>query len=98
VGVLDARGELPAESGVVLGVQVHLVGGAADPGPHRLIRRVTLEIVFAEDGHLCCDRGLHAGDGRDRRPTAAAVHASIRGAKRGANVGRRQATSGDNQP
>jgi hypothetical protein len=32
------------------------------------------------------------------RATAAAARVSIRGAKRGANAGRRQATPGDNQP
>jgi hypothetical protein len=36
-GVLDARGELLAESASVDGVQVDLVVGASDPGPHRLI-------------------------------------------------------------
>jgi hypothetical protein len=51
VGVLDVRDELPTESGGVLGVPVHLIGSAADPEPHRLIR-ATLEIVFEEDGHL----------------------------------------------
>ena len=38
-GVFDAGDELPAESGVVVGVQVELVVGAADPEPDRLIRR-----------------------------------------------------------
>jgi hypothetical protein len=37
-GVFDVRGELPAESSDVLGVQVDLVAGAADPELDCLIR------------------------------------------------------------
>ena len=48
------RGELLAESAGVLGVQVDLVVGAADPEPHRFLRRATIEIVFEDDGYLRC--------------------------------------------
>jgi hypothetical protein len=44
--VCDERCELPAERGGVAGAQVDLVLRAADPEPHRLIRRASIKIVF----------------------------------------------------
>ena len=45
-GVLDERRELPAERISVHCAQVYLVVGAAEPEPHRLIRRASIEIFF----------------------------------------------------
>ncbi len=70
---------------------------------------IALEVVFQEDDYLRCHRGLHAGDGlpaRHRSPAAAAINRNpsaavrrrFRGAKWGANAGRYQAPSSDNQP
>jgi hypothetical protein len=42
----DERRELSAERRGVAGAQVDLVRRAADPEPHRLIRRALIEIVF----------------------------------------------------
>jgi hypothetical protein len=44
--VVDEGRELPAERGGVLGAQIDLVLGAAQPEPHRLIRRAAIKIVF----------------------------------------------------
>src|SRR5215470_12489954 len=60
---LDEGRELPAERVGVLGAQVDLIVGAAEPEPHRLIRRASVKVVFQCDGNLlghpglpCCDR------------------------------------------
>jgi hypothetical protein len=84
------------------------VVGAADPEPQRLIRWAALEVVFENDGYLGAIvasmpvmgylRGADHLLCRDQAPAAATAPPSIRGAKRGANLGRRQATPGDNQP
>src|SRR5689334_2037522 len=50
--VLDERRELPAERRGVLSAQVDLVVGAAEPEPHRLIRRASINVVFQRDGYL----------------------------------------------
>jgi hypothetical protein len=96
--------------GIRVPAQLDLVVGATDPGPDRLIRRTADEIIVEGDGYLRRRRGVHTGDGLPARwpvtrpavinrnaPAAAGVR-RFRGAKRGANVGRHQATSGDNQP
>src|SRR6266496_6328965 len=53
-GVFDERCDLPAERRGVLGAQVDLVLGAAQPEPHRLIRRTAIKNVFQCDGNLLC--------------------------------------------
>jgi hypothetical protein len=61
-GVLEERGELLAERGGVLLVQVDLIVRAADGEPHRLLRRAAIQVIVEGDsdflGHLglpCCD-------------------------------------------
>jgi len=89
--------------------QIDRVAGATDPGPGRLIRRAAAEIVIEDEAIFAAIVAalpvmgcLHGADHPARaaigRATAAAARVSIRGAKRGANAGRRQATPGDNQP
>src|SRR5712692_3048790 len=51
-GVLDERRELLAEGTGVLGAQVDLVVGTAEPEPHRLIRRAAIEVIVQRDGHF----------------------------------------------
>src|SRR6266496_1642758 len=57
-GVADEGRELPPERGGVLGAQIDLVLCAAQPEPHRLIRRAAIQIVFEHDGYLRCHPGL----------------------------------------
>jgi hypothetical protein len=48
----------PAERSGVLGAQVDLVLGAAEPESHRHIRRAAIKVVFERDGYLLCHPGL----------------------------------------
>jgi len=108
-GVLDVGGELLAESASVGGVQVDLVSVPPIPdrtvlsagAPSRSSSRTTVIFVaivgrHASDG-LPCTLPI-TGHAAIKLHAAAAASPSIRGAKRGANVARRQATPGDNQP
>jgi hypothetical protein len=52
--MLDERRELSAERIGVLGAQIDLIVGAAEPEPHRLIRRASIKVVFQRDGNLLC--------------------------------------------
>jgi hypothetical protein len=52
--VPDKGHQLPAERSGVLGAQVDLVLGAAEPESHRLIRRAAIKVVFQRDGYLLC--------------------------------------------
>src|SRR4249919_4033629 len=56
--VFDERSDLPAERCGVLLARVDLVLGAAQPEPHRLIRRTAIKIVFQCDGNLLCHSRL----------------------------------------
>jgi hypothetical protein len=85
----DAGGDLAAVA------QIDLVVDATDPGPDRLIRRSAVAFLPAM-GYLQGTDHLSYRD-QPQRPGAACA-CPFRGAKRGANVGRRQATSGDTQP
>ena len=87
---LDDAGRDPAAV-----AQIDLVVSATDPGPDRLIRRsavASLPAVGYLQGPITCPAVINRS-----APAAAGVR-RFRGAKRGANVGRRQATSGDNRP
>src|SRR5512140_3560239 len=53
-GVLDERSDLAAERRGVLSAQVDLIVGAAEPEPHRLIRRATINVVFQRNCYLLC--------------------------------------------
>jgi hypothetical protein len=50
--------ELTIECVGVFLAQIDLVVGAADPELDRLLRRVSVKIVFERDGHLLGHRGL----------------------------------------
>ncbi|HEX2322433.1 MAG TPA: hypothetical protein VHJ18_25920 [Streptosporangiaceae bacterium] len=50
--MLDQRRELLTEGLGVLGVQIDLVVGTAEPEPHRLIRGAAIEVIFQRDGHF----------------------------------------------
>jgi hypothetical protein len=65
--VLDERRELPTERRGVLSAQIDLVLGAAQPEPHRLIRRASIKVVFQRDGYLLCHPGLPGAIGQLHR-------------------------------
>jgi hypothetical protein len=57
------RRQLAAERPRVVLAQVDLIRRAAEPEPHRLIRRAPVKIVFQHDGYLRCHPGLLDCDG-----------------------------------
>jgi len=104
--MVDEGCERLAELSSILGAQVDLVHGAADPEPNRLIRRTAVKIVFKRDGFLLRHPGLpdcnrlpspykincHAGQSRCQ-PQSPNQRAKPR-----ANSHRHQATPGHSQP
>ena len=57
-GVFDKGRDLLAERPGVLGAQLDLVAGAAEPEAHCLIRRAPIQVVLKCDGNLLCHPGL----------------------------------------